>query len=103
MLAHNVFFTLDDNSPEAINTLIADCKTYLSGHDGMVFFAAGTLAEGYDRPVNDLDFDVALHTVFESRAAHDAYQVAERHLEFIERRKANWKTVRVFDSEASSS
>lgn len=101
MLAHNVFFTLEDNSAEAIETLVADCKTYLSGHDGTAFFAVGTLADGYERPVNDREFDVALHTIFESREAHDAYQVAPRHLEFIERRKANWKTVRVFDSEVS--
>lgn len=103
MLAHNVFFTLDDSSPEAIETLVADCKSSLSGYDGMVFFAAGTLAEGYDRPVNDLEFDVALHTIFESREAHDAYQVADRHLGFIERQKANWKSVRVFDSEVAAS
>ena len=101
MLAHNVFFTLNDPSPEAVASLVADCKEYLSGHDGEAFFAAGPLAEGYDRPVNDRDFDVALHVVFDTREAHDAYQVAERHLTFIERQKANWKSVRVFDSEVS--
>lgn len=102
MLAHNVFFELADSSPEQIATLIADCKTYLSGHDGLVFFAAGGLAEGYERPVNVRDFHVALHTIFDTREAHDAYQVAPRHLEFIERRKDNWKSVRVFDSEVES-
>lgn len=101
MIAHNVFFTLEDSSSEAVAELVADCKTYLADHDGTVFFAVGALAAGYERPVNDLEFDVALHSVFESRAAHDAYQVAPRHLEFIERRKANWKSVRVFDSEVS--
>lgn len=101
MLAHNVFFTLKDASDEAIGELVADCKTYLSDHPGMVFFAAGKLADGYERPVNDLDFHVALHTIFESRDAHDAYQVADRHNEFIGRRKDNWETVRVFDSEVA--
>ena len=43
-------------------------------------------------------FDVSLLIVFESRAAHDAYQAAPRHLEFIERNASLWKGVRVFDS-----
>ena len=74
------------------------CKKYLSGHPGEVFFAAGTLARDLDRPVNDRDFDVALHIVFKDRAAHDQYQDAARHKQFIEENKANWKKVRVFDS-----
>jgi len=98
MLAHNVFFSLADNSDAAKEELVAACKRYLSGHPGTVFFAAGTLVEDCDRPVNDRDFDVGLHVVFKNRAAHDQYQKAERHLKFIEENKANWKKVRVFDS-----
>ena len=33
-----------------------------------------------------------------NRAAHDAYQTAARHQKFIDENKANWKKVRVFDS-----
>ncbi|HEY7158963.1 MAG TPA: Dabb family protein, partial [Gemmataceae bacterium] len=65
---------------------------------GEVFFAAGTLAEDLDRPVNDRDFDVGLHIVFKDKASHDKYQDAKRHKEFIEENKDNWKKVRVFDS-----
>jgi len=75
------------------------CKKYLTGHPGEVSFAAGTLAEALDRPVNVRDWDVALHIVFKTKADHDRYQDAERHLGFIEENKGNWKTVRVFDSE----
>ena len=64
----------------------------------MVFFAAGTVSPGHDRPVNVHDFDVSLHVIFDSVAAQDAYQAAPDHLTFIERNKANWKQVRVFDS-----
>ncbi len=99
MLAHCVFFTLADNSPEACEALVAACRERLSGHSGTVFFAAGTLAD-LDRPVNDCDFDVALQVVFDSRASHDRYQTAEQHLKFIEENKANWANVRVFDSNA---
>jgi len=98
LLAHNVFFTLKDRSPAAKQKLVAACKKYLSGHPGTVYFAAGTLAEALNRPVNDRDFDVALHIIFVNQAAQDAYQVAPRHLEFVAEGKDNWASVRVFDS-----
>jgi hypothetical protein len=98
LLAHNVYFSLNDNSDAAKDRLIAACKKYLSGHPGTVFFAAGGLAKELDRPVNDRDFDVALHVIFESKDAHDRYQKDARHLKFIEENTSNWKKVRVFDS-----
>ncbi len=98
LLAHNVYFSLNDNSEAAKEKLVAACKKYLSGHPGTVFFAAGVLAKDLDRPVNDRDFDVSLHLVFEGKEAHVRYQNAERHLKFIEENTSNWKKVRVFDS-----
>jgi hypothetical protein len=98
MLAHDVYFSLNDNSPEAKARLVAACKKYLSDHPGTVWFAAGPLAEELKRDVNDRDFDVALHLVFKSKAAHDQYAKAEKHLKFIEENKESWKKVRVFDS-----
>jgi hypothetical protein len=98
MLSHDVYFTLKDNSPAAKKKLVDACKKHLSGHDGEVFFAAGTLAESLKREVNDLQFDVALHIVFKDMAAHDKYQDAKRHIQFIDENKDNWKKVRVFDS-----
>ena len=97
-LAHMVYFTLKDRSQDAIAKLVSDCKTYLSGHPGTKFFAAGTLVPDLTRPVNQIDFDVALHVVFDSRAAHDAYQTHPRHVQFIDANKPNWDRVRVFDS-----
>src|SRR5262249_41728 len=97
-LSHDVYFTLNDNSPAARQKLIDACAKYLSGHPGTVFFAVGALAQDLKRDVNDLGFDVALHIVFENVAAHDAYQTAPRHNAFIDECKANWKKVRVFDS-----
>ena len=98
LLAHNVYFSLKDNSEAARLRLVTACKKYLAGHPGTVFFAAGELARDLDRPVNDRDFDVALHLVFESKASHDRYQNDARHLKFIEENTSNWKKVRVFDS-----
>ncbi len=98
VLAHDVYFTLNDASPEARKELVDACEKYLKGHEGTVFFAAGTRATEMGRDVNDTGFDVSLHVYFRDGAAHEAYQKNPRHLEFIEKMKANWKTVRVFDS-----
>jgi hypothetical protein len=102
MLAHNVYFTLKDRSDEAKRALLAACRKYLAGHPGVVFFACGTLEEGLARPVNDRDFDVALHVVFDAKASHDAYQVAERHEQFVAENRDGWAKVRVFDSAVES-
>jgi len=98
MLAHNVYFTLHDPSDEAKAALVAACKKYLARHEGVLFFAAGTLQPELNRPVNDRGFDVALHVVFDSLASHDAYQSAPTHQRFIAENQAGWKQVRVFDS-----
>ena len=94
----HVYFTLKDNSADAKKKLVAACKKYLSGHEGEVFYAAGTLAESLKRQVNDRDFDVALHIVFKDMASYEKYAVAKRHTQFIDENKDSLKTVRVFDS-----
>ncbi len=98
MLAHMVFFTLNDSTPENRAKLVGACDEYLDDHDGTVYYSAGAIAEDFDRPVNVRDFDVALHVVFKDKAAHDVYQTHPRHLKFIEENKDTWKQVRVFDS-----
>jgi hypothetical protein len=102
LLAHNVFFALNDPSPAAKQRLVAACKKYLVDHPGVVYFACGTLCEELDRDVNDRDFNVGLHIVFASRADHDRYQEAATHEQFIAENKAGWKKVRVFDSEVEA-
>ena len=89
---------MKDSSLAAKQNLLDACRKYLSANQGIVFFACGTLAPELDRPVNDRDFDVALHIVFKDQAAHDKYAVAKRHVQFIDENKDNWKKVRVFDS-----
>ena len=98
-IAHMVYFELEDASDEKIEHQINQCKKYLDNHEGLEYFAVGTLNPELRREVNDHDFHVSLHTVFIDREAHDRYQVEPRHLEFIESNKADWKKVRVFDSD----
>jgi hypothetical protein len=97
-LAHLVFFTLRDRSPAAREALVASCYKHLTDHPGVRHFSAGPRDEGYVRPVNDQEFDVALVLVFDDAAAHDAYQVHPRHKAFIAEQSANWAKVRVFDA-----
>jgi hypothetical protein len=78
--------------------MVGECYQYLEGHDGMMSFSAGTRATECERDVNDLQFDVSLHVVFSDSQKHEAYQTAPRHVEFVSRNKAGWKSVRVFDS-----
>ena len=95
---HNVFFTLEDSSPERIASLLRDCHTYLKPQIGIESFVAGERATDCNRDVNDVDFHVALTILFRDRASHDAYQVNESHNAFVERHKENWADVRVCDS-----
>ena len=97
-LAHMVFFTLAEDNAANRDTLVKACQKYLSDHDGTVYFSAGSIADDLTRDVNDRDFDVALHLVFASKAAHDVYQTHPQHLKFIEENKHLWSGVRVFDS-----
>ena len=95
-------YTLDELvskiTPENRQKLINDCNKYLTDHPGTVYFSVGTQVDDLARPVNDREFDVALHVVFKTRADHDRYQTAERHIQFINENKPTWKRVRVFDS-----
>jgi len=98
MHLHNVYFSLKDSSPNLIESLLADCKQYLSPQAGIVSFNCGVLESDLSREVNDRGFDVSLHILFKTRADHDAYQVDAQHDIFVDRNKDNWANVRVFDS-----
>lgn len=97
-LLHVVYFTLRESSPQARKKLVASCHEWLSGHEGVLQFSVGVLAEELQRDVNVRDFDVTLSVLFEDRDAHDRYQDHPRHLQFVQENKASWGKVRVFDS-----
>ena len=74
------------------------CHKYLNVQPGILFFAAGPVCSELDREVNDRDWEVGLHLVFDSKASHDSYQDDATHNQFIAEQKPNWAKVRVFDS-----
>jgi Stress responsive A/B Barrel Domain len=99
-LAHMVFFALKDHSKESRERFLASCEKYLSGHEGTIYFSVGTIAEDKDvqEPVSVKDFDVALHAVFENKAAKARYLESERHKQFVDENRESFAGVRVFDS-----
>ena len=99
LLSHTVFFTLKEPTEQNIDRLVAECNKWLKGAEGLVYYGAGKRAAEYARPVNDTEFHVVLNTVFDSKAAHDAYQPSDNHKAFVEANKETWAKVRVFDAE----
>lgn len=99
LLSHDVYFTLKDK--KNTDKLVEACHKYLSNHPGEVFYAAGPRAKDLEREVNVTDWDVGLHIVFKDKAAHDKYQDAPRHKQFIDENKDDWAKVQVFDSYVS--
>lgn len=97
-VAHIVFFTLADDTPENRKTLLARINDHLSGHEGTIYFSAGAIADDMQRSVNDRDFHVSLNLVFANRKAHDTYNDHPRHEEFKKINAELIKKVRVFDS-----
>jgi hypothetical protein len=98
LIVHNVYFRLQDRSAAARAKLVEACRKYLPGHAGIVYFACGVVCDELAREVNDRDWDVGLHMVFVDKAAHDAYQDAPAHNQFIAENKDSWASVRVFDT-----
>src|SRR5438445_9306302 len=94
MMAHNVYFTLKDNSAAERKRLMEACKKYLAGQPGVLFFACGPRSAGCTRDVNDQDFDVSLHLVFRHVDDHDRYQADPTHGTFSVECKGNWAKVR---------
>jgi hypothetical protein len=97
-VAHSVFFKLKDSSGGSRAKLVATCKLLLTGHDGALSFATGTLAGDVTGPYNDPDYDVSLHLVFVNKASLDKYLAHPRHQKFVDENKENFDKIRVFDS-----
>ncbi len=98
-LAHMVFFTLKERTDDSRKAFVALCDKYLSGHPGVAYYSVGTIAEDAIEPgVGVKDFDVALHLVFEDKAAKDTYLKSTRHDGFVAEIKPLVSQVRVYDS-----
>ena len=96
--AHIVFFQLLDLSDPGVDTFIDYCVKYLANHNGQIHFSVGLRAVDINRDVTDAAFDVAMHVIFENRAAYDAYAASQAHQDFITETAGMSTGRRVFDS-----
>jgi len=97
MFVHTVFFWLNEGTPEAARQqLIGDCRTLLASVPTVQALWAGPPA-GTPRDVVDNSYGVGLAVHFEDAAGHEVYQDHPTHHEFIERNKAHWQRVQVYD------
>jgi hypothetical protein len=97
MFIHHVYFWLKIGTPAiAKEQLVTDCHSLLAKIPGVEQLWAGQPA-GTSRDVVDNSYAVGLAVVFPDAAAHDVYQKHPLHLEFIDRNKAYWERVRVYD------
>ncbi len=96
---HTVLFWL--NHPEnekdqetfenGVNTLLDQCQFITASHIGVP-------ADTATRPVVDASYTYCVVITFESKAAHDSYQIDPVHKKFVEENKNLWKKVLVYDS-----
>ncbi len=99
-LVHTVLFWL--NNPESkedrdifekgVHKLLKQCKFITSSHIGVP-------ADTATRPIVDASYTYCVVITFESKEAHDNYQVDPLHKKFVEESKDLWRKVMVYDSE----
>jgi len=98
MMVHNVYFWLKtDLSPAQIEEFEAGLESLLS---------IPSMRHGFwgrpsstSRPIIDRSYSYGLTEVFDDLAGHDAYQEHPVHLDFVEKNKDKWTTVKIYDFE----
>ncbi len=97
MFIHTVYFWLNDGAPEAAQQkLIDDCRTILGQVPTVRQIWAGPPANT-PRDVVDNSYACGLTVIFDDPEGHDVYQDHPLHQEFIERNRAHWARVQVYD------
>jgi hypothetical protein len=97
MFIHTVYFWMKNNANEAHRRqLIDDARNYLGKIPTVRHLWAGVPAMT-PRDVVDNSYGVGLTVVLDDSSGHDVYQVHELHKQFIERNKANWDRVQIYD------
>lgn len=100
MLVHTVlFYPKPDATPAAIEQLHQDAQNLLSQIPTVRKIWTGRPAQTEPRPVIDQSYAVGLTVVFDDLAGHNVYQTHELHLKFIDRNKATWQRVQIYDFE----
>ena len=97
---HAVHFWLKEPENEKVRaTFEASLSQFINNSVFIKTKHVGTPAST-DRPVIDNTYTYALVVTFENKEKHDAYQIEEGHLKFIEECKDFWDKVLIYDSES---
>lgn len=97
MFIHTVYFWLKNGTSAAAQRQLAeDCRELLGKIPTVRHLWAGKPAMT-PREVVDNSYGVGLTVVLDDAAGHDVYQEHPLHKEFIERNKAHWARVQVYD------
>jgi len=97
MFIHTVYFWLKPGaSKTAQQQLVADCLAYLGKIPTVRHLWTGVPAMT-PREVVDNSYAVGLTVVLDDAGGHDVYQEHSLHKVFIERNKAHWVQVQVYD------
>jgi len=99
MLVHTVYFWLKPDLTAAQRADFRRGVESLGGIKSIEKMFVGTPAKTEKRPIIDDSYSVALTVLCKDVAAHDAYQVDPIHLAFIEKCKAFWNRVQIYDAE----
>jgi hypothetical protein len=99
MLFHNVYFWLKPELTPAQRAEFRRGVESLAGIKSVTKVDVGVPAKTGVRPVIDHSYDFALIVQCRDVAAHDAYQVDPLHLAFVDKFKAYWSRVQIYDSE----
>jgi len=99
MLVHTVYFWLKSDLTAAQRADFRHEVEKLGGIKAVDRVYVGTPAATAKRPIIDDSYSVALTVLCRDVAAHDAYQVDPIHLAFVEKCKAMWTRVQIYDAE----
>ncbi|HWE00819.1 MAG TPA: Dabb family protein [Tepidisphaeraceae bacterium] len=99
MVIHTVYFWLNEDAPAAeAEKLAQSCRSLLGKIPVVRHLWAGGPADTPRRDIIDSSYAVGLTVVLDDAGkSHDVYQEHPLHKEFIERHKAHWKKVQIYD------
>lgn len=98
---HNVYFAFrPDASDRDFEAQIADANELRAKIPTVRLVLSGRRDATVQRDVSLTDFDLGLTVHFDNRAGLDTYSDHPLHLEFVNRHKGNWSSVRVCDFDA---
>jgi hypothetical protein len=99
MLVHTVLFWLKkDLDGDKVTDFRIGLETLTTIESAEAVYV-GTPAATAERPVVDTSYDFCLTVIAKDVAAHDAYQVDQRHADFIGTFKDYWSKVQIYDAD----